>query len=75
MEKSKSHQTYDVVIVGGGPVGNFLGLALVKAGLETLIIEAEPQVAQSARAIVYGWLTKFSIGSVNACKVLSVRAA
>ncbi|KAL9585327.1 MAG: hypothetical protein Q9212_001586 [Teloschistes hypoglaucus] len=46
-------EDYDVVIVGGGPVGLFLGLVLAQKGFRIVILEAEPDIVQSPRALMY----------------------
>lgn len=43
----------DVLIVGAGPVGALAGLLLVREGLKVTLIEKEPAILQSPRAIVY----------------------
>jgi 2-polyprenyl-6-methoxyphenol hydroxylase-like FAD-dependent oxidoreductase len=44
---------YDVIIVGGGPVGLFLGLSLARQGIEVLVLEAEADIVPSPRALMY----------------------
>ncbi len=44
---------HDVVIVGGGPVGLFLGLSLAQKGIDTLVLEAEADIVPSPRALMY----------------------
>ncbi|ERF73027.1 hypothetical protein EPUS_07121 [Endocarpon pusillum Z07020] len=51
-EENISEQ-HDVVIVGGGPVGLFLGLNLAQKGLDTVVLEAEADINQSPRALMY----------------------
>lgn len=41
----------DVLIVGGGPVGGALALALADSGLSLAVLEARPQPAEDARAL------------------------
>ena len=48
-----SIESAEVIIVGAGPVGLFLALKLVKAGIDTLVLETERQVLQSPRATTY----------------------
>lgn len=43
---------HDVIIVGGGPVGMFLGLSLAKKDVEVLVLEAESEIVQSPRALM-----------------------
>jgi 3-(3-hydroxy-phenyl)propionate hydroxylase len=43
----------DVVIVGGGPVGLLNALGLARAGVRVTVIEREPAVPASPRAMVY----------------------
>ncbi len=45
----------DVVIVGGGPTGFVTALGLAQAGVRLTVIEAEPQIVDSPRAVVYHW--------------------
>ena len=45
----------DVIIVGAGPVGVLNALGLARAGLSVLLLEAEPAVIPSPRAMVYHW--------------------
>lgn len=45
-------ETHQVVIVGGGPVGLFLGLALAKQGTEVLVLEAAADIVPSPRALM-----------------------
>jgi 2-polyprenyl-6-methoxyphenol hydroxylase-like FAD-dependent oxidoreductase len=46
---------YDVIIVGGGPVGFVTALGLAQAGVRVLVLEAEDAVIESPRAAVYHW--------------------
>ncbi|MGZ5234313.1 MAG: FAD-dependent oxidoreductase, partial [Burkholderiales bacterium] len=49
---------YDVVVVGGGPVGAALALALHGAGMDVVLLEARQRFAQSSSlrplALSYG---------------------
>nr|BBA21109.1 3-methyl-4nitrophenol monooxygenase [Pseudomonas putida] len=42
-----------VVVVGGGPVGLLTALKLGKAGIKVVVLEAEPGVSPSPRAVAY----------------------
>ncbi|KAH3955458.1 hypothetical protein HBI25_213210 [Parastagonospora nodorum] len=44
---------YDVIIIGGGPVGLFLGLSLARQDIEVLVLEAEADIVPSPRALMY----------------------
>ena len=44
-----------VLIAGAGPVGLITALGLARAGVDVTVIEAEPRIADSPRAIVYHW--------------------
>ena len=46
------HEEHDVIIVGGGPVGLFLGLRLAQLGFKVVILEAEPDIVPSPRALM-----------------------
>ena len=45
--------TYDVLIVGAGPVGLLAGLLLAQQGIRILIVEQENEIIDSPRAVVY----------------------
>ncbi|HSV46118.1 MAG TPA: FAD-dependent monooxygenase [Ramlibacter sp.] len=44
-----------VVVVGAGPVGVLTALGLAQAGIQVDLIEAEPAIVDSPRAMVYHW--------------------
>jgi len=44
---------FDVIVVGAGPVGLSCALKLSRAGIDTLLIEAEPQLSQELRASTF----------------------
>jgi 2-polyprenyl-6-methoxyphenol hydroxylase-like FAD-dependent oxidoreductase len=44
---------HDVIVVGAGPVGLACALKLSRAGIDTLLIEAEPQLNQELRASTF----------------------
>ena len=46
-----TYEKYDITIIGGGPVGLFLGLNLVRKGIEVLILEAEADIVQCPQAL------------------------
>ncbi|GHE80656.1 hypothetical protein GCM10017786_08570 [Amycolatopsis deserti] len=45
----------DVIVVGAGPVGLLTALGLSQAGLDVTVVEAEPALNDSPRAISYLW--------------------
>ena len=45
-------ERHNVVVVGGGPVGLFLGLSLAEKGLRTVVLEAERGINPSPRALM-----------------------
>ncbi|KAG9499229.1 hypothetical protein J7337_010048 [Fusarium musae] len=45
-------KTHDLIIVGGGPVGLFLGLNLALKGIKVLVIEKAAEIPQSPRALM-----------------------
>jgi 2-polyprenyl-6-methoxyphenol hydroxylase-like FAD-dependent oxidoreductase len=45
----------DVLIVGAGPVGLLGALGLAQAGVKVTLIEREPYIVDSPRAVVYHW--------------------
>jgi len=48
-----SDRTYDISIVGGGPVGLTLALSLAKQGIEVLLLDDGNQVSIGSRAICF----------------------
>jgi 3-(3-hydroxy-phenyl)propionate hydroxylase/6-hydroxy-3-succinoylpyridine 3-monooxygenase len=44
-----------VLIVGAGPVGLITALGLAQAGVPVTVLEAEPAIVDSPRAMVYHW--------------------
>lgn len=46
-------EQHDVVIVGAGPVGLFLGLNLAQKGIDVVVLEAEADIVPSPRALMY----------------------
>jgi len=48
---SNSSDTYQVVIVGGGPVGLFLGICLEKAGIPVIILEERNKIRSGSRSL------------------------
>jgi 2-polyprenyl-6-methoxyphenol hydroxylase-like FAD-dependent oxidoreductase len=50
MEKQPQPE-YDIIIVGGGPVGLFLGLSFARKGIKTVVLEAEADIVPSPRAL------------------------
>lgn len=47
----KSSDTYQVAIVGGGPVGLFLGICLAEAGIEAIILEKNKTARPGSRSL------------------------
>jgi 3-(3-hydroxy-phenyl)propionate hydroxylase/6-hydroxy-3-succinoylpyridine 3-monooxygenase len=45
----------DVIVAGGGPVGLVTALGLAQAGVSVTVLEAEPAIVASPRAVVYHW--------------------
>jgi len=45
----------NVVVVGAGPTGLLTALGLARAGIEVTVLESEPAVVRSPRALVYHW--------------------
>ncbi|TYP94118.1 2-polyprenyl-6-methoxyphenol hydroxylase [Fodinibius salinus] len=48
---TKSTAKYSVAIVGGGPVGLFLGICLQSAGVSCIILEKQAQIKAGSRSI------------------------
>lgn len=45
----------EVLVVGAGPVGMVNALGLARAGVKVTVLEAEPRIVNSPRAMVYHW--------------------
>ena len=52
---ASTSESFDAVVVGGGPVGFVTALGLAQAGTRVCLIEAEPRITDSPRAAVYHW--------------------
>lgn len=48
--------TYDIIIVGGGPAGTSAAYAAASAGARAVVLEKEPQIAQSVRTSGVTWM-------------------
>ncbi|KAF2103804.1 FAD/NAD(P)-binding domain-containing protein [Rhizodiscina lignyota] len=48
-----AQKTYDVIIVGAGPVGLLVALRLGQQGIPTLVLEAHHELLPTTRAMVY----------------------
>lgn len=52
MNQSVDEKKHEVIIVGAGPVGLFLGLSLAQKGIEVLVLEAQKEIIPSPRALM-----------------------
>src|SRR4051812_10090739 len=46
MTNSAVKNNYDVVVVGGGPVGSVTAVAFARTGASVLVVEADPRAAK-----------------------------
>ncbi len=44
-----------VIVVGAGPVGLLTALGLARSGVRVTVVESEPAIVDSPRAVVYHW--------------------
>lgn len=67
---------YDAVIVGGGPVGQFLALAASLSGRSTVLLEAKPQGAgfDDDRTLALSWTSWVMLQRVGATDELEAAA-
>jgi 3-(3-hydroxy-phenyl)propionate hydroxylase/6-hydroxy-3-succinoylpyridine 3-monooxygenase len=54
-DDDRNVESSDVVIVGAGPSGALAALGLAQRGLTVTVLEAEPEIVPSPRAMVYYW--------------------
>jgi len=47
--------TSDVIVAGAGPAGALAALGLAQRGLSVVLIEEQPEIVRSPRAMVYYW--------------------
>jgi 6-hydroxy-3-succinoylpyridine 3-monooxygenase len=45
----------NVIVVGAGPTGLVTALGLARAGVDVTVVEREPAIVKSPRAVVYHW--------------------
>jgi 2-polyprenyl-6-methoxyphenol hydroxylase-like FAD-dependent oxidoreductase len=45
------HQTYPVIIAGGGPVGLYLALRLIQSGIKCLVLEQKPEIDKHSKSL------------------------
>jgi 3-(3-hydroxy-phenyl)propionate hydroxylase len=63
-----------VVVVGAGPIGLVLALDLARHGLRVLLLEAEQQVSEGSRAIVFTRRSMEILQQVGADRAVTRRA-
>lgn len=52
MSRFVEEKRHEVIIVGAGPVGLFLGLSLARKGVEVLVLEGQKEIIPSPRALM-----------------------
>lgn len=67
-------ETADVVIIGGGPVGSALALALQPTGLRTVLLEARTAAAGDARPLALSYGTRLILERLGVWPALAGKA-
>ncbi len=55
MRREETLQHQHILVAGGGPVGFLTALGLAQRGIRVTLVEAEPGIVNSPRAMVYHW--------------------
>ncbi len=55
----------NVIVVGAGPTGLITALGLARAGVDVTVLESEPAIVNSPRAVVYHWAVLDGLAGVG----------